>query len=469
MLFLNTQKCYSQQLLINEIMSKNDTTIQDTDGDYSDWIELYNSGIAAIPLNGYYLTDDIQNLNKWPIPNSSIVGGGHKIIFASGKNLGNPELHSNFSISGSGESIYLVDNNNSIIDSTLAIVIPQDLSYARIVDGDPNWIISSTTTPDQSNITSIFSELTESHQSGVFQDSIIFSINANTPGNIHYTLDGSLPSLNSPIYTVPLVLRDKSQDSNYYSMIPSSVVFSAPTAIIPKINTIRYALFNSVNQLTDVTNKTFIFDLSYSLPIASIVTDPNNLFSPDSGFYVPGLNPGNGPWFTAANFYQQNNESPAYFEYFDINSNLVISQDLGIKLHGGITRSYSQKSLKIIARSEYGKGELEYDFFNGKTIDEFDRIILRNGGQDYSRAIIRDAFVNRVAEDLNLVNMHSQPTIVFLNGEYWGIHILREKPDEHHLENLYVIDKDSIDLLQGNADVIEGSNTEYLNRSIDDF
>ena len=460
---LPSQLCYSQQLFINELMAKNTSTIQDIDGDYSDWIEIYNSGTSATPLIGFYLTDDRQNLYKWLIPNTSIVGGGHLLIFASGKDRGNPEFHTNFSISSSGESIYLVNPNGAIKDSTIAIVIPANLSYARITDGDPNWVISSTTTPNSPNITTILPNLSSSHQSGMYQDSIIFSISSNTSGNIHYTLDGSLPSINSPIYINPLLFKNRSQDSNYYSMIPSSVVFSEPTDTIAKINTIRYALFDNGIQLTNVVSKSFMLDLNYSLPIASIVTDPNNLFSADSGFYVPGLNPGSGPWFNSANFYQQNNESPAHFEYFDTNSNLVVSQDVGLKLHGGITRSYSQKSLKIVARSEYGVGELNYDFFNGKTIDEFDRIILRNGGQDYSRAIIRDAFVNRVAENLNLVNMHSQPTILFLNGEYWGIHILREKTDEHHLENLYGIDKDSIDYLQNNADVIEGSNVDYLN------
>tara|TARA_B100000809_G_scaffold15123_1_gene13681 strand:+ start:531 stop:3941 length:3411 start_codon:yes stop_codon:yes gene_type:complete len=460
---LTVQTSFAQQLMINELMAKNSSVIQDSDGDYPDWIEIYNPGVSAATLAGYHLTDDRQNLNKWLIPNTAIIGGGHLLIFASGKDRGSPEFHSNFSISSSGESIYLVNPSGLIEDSTASIIIPEDLSYARITDGDPNWIISSTTTPGAANNTTIVPMLSASHQSGVFQDSITFVINSNAQGDIHYTLDGNLPTINSPILTAPLIIKNRSQDSNYYSMIPSSVVFSPPTATIPKINTIRYALFNNGVKITDVINKTFILDLNYSLPIVSIVTDPNNLFSPDSGFYVPGLNPGTGPWFTAANFYQQNNESPAHFEYFDTNSNLVISQNVGIKLHGGITRSYSQKSLKIIARSEYGKGELEYDFFNGKTIDEFDRIILRNGGQDNSRSIIRDAFVSRVAEDLNLVTMHAQPTIVFLNGEYWGIHILREKPDEHHLENLYGIDKDSIDLLQGNADIIEGSNTEYLN------
>lgn len=460
---LTVQTSFAQQLLINEIMAKNTITIQDNDGDYSDWIEIYNPGVSAIPLLGYHLTDDRQNLNKWLIPNTAIIGGGHLLIFASGKDLGNPEFHTNFSISSSGESIYLVNPNGTIQDSTIAVAIPADLSYARITDGDPNWIISSTTTPNATNITTIVPMLSASHQSGVFQDSLTFFISSNVQGDVHYTLNGDLPTINSTILTTPLIIKDKSQDSNYYSMIQSSVVFSPPTSTISKINTIRYALFNNGVQITDVTTKTFILGLNYSLPIASIVTDPNNLFSADSGFYVPGLNPGSGPWFTSANFYQQNNESPAHFEYFDANSNLVVSQDVGLKLHGGITRSYSQKSLKIVARSVYGEGELNYDFFSGKTIDEFDRIVLRNGGQDYSRSIIRDAFINRVAEDLNMATMHSQPTIVFLNGEYWGIHILREKVDEHHLENLYGINKDSIDLLQGNADVIEGSNTEYLN------
>ena len=454
---------YSQQILINEIMSDNSGTIQDVDGDYSDWIELHNPAVSAVSMQGYHLTDNLQNLSKWLIPNTAIVGGGYLLIFASGKDLGNPQFHTNFSISSSGEAIYLVAPNGTIIDSCSSVVLAADESYARITDGAPVWMVSSTATPGSSNWTTPVPTLTMSHAAGVYQDSLVLSIGANMYGDIHFTTDGSEPTINDPIFPTSLIVKDKSLEQNGISMIPSSVVFTPPNDTITKINTLRYALFENGVQISTIKSSSYIIDLDYSLPIVSIMTDSDNFFSPDSGFYVPGSNPGSPPWYSGANYYQQNEEVAAHIEYIDKNNGLVLSQDVGIKLHGGITRNYSQKSLKINASSDFGPGELEYDFFHGSTIDEFDRMILRNGGQDVVRAIIRDAFINRVAEDLDLETMHAQPTIVFLNGEYWGIHILREKIDEHHIENLYGINKDSVDFLHGNSNIIEGTDTAYQN------
>jgi len=462
-MILTIDVAYSQQLFINEMMSNNVSSIQDNDGDYSDWIELYNPATSAVSMQGYHLTDEIQYLDKWQIPNTAIVGGGYLLIFASGKNLGQPEFHTNFSVSSSGESIYLVDPTGVILDSCPSVSLLTDQSYARISDCASTWIVSSLVTPGSENFVVQVPNFIISQPSGIYEDSVVLNVSCDIPGDIRYTIDGSVPIISDPIFPNNLVLINKSADQNELCMIPSSVVFTPPTDTIFKINTVRYALFDSGIQVSKTQSSSYLIDLNYSLPIVSILTDSENLFSADSGAYVPGPNPGTGPWYSASNFYQENNKVPAYFEYINKDKELVISQNVGIKLHGGLTRTYSQKSIKIIASTDYGLGEMEYDFFGENGIGQFDRIILRNGGQDYGRAIIRDAFVSRVSKNLNLETMNAQPTIVFLNGEYWGIHILREKIDEHHLENLFGIHKDSIDYLQGNGDVIEGTDTAYQN------
>ena len=75
-----------QTILINEFMSKNDTTINDDDGDFSDWIELYNTSDTAVNLLNYNLSDDDDNLNKWTFPEIIILPHGYLLIFASDKN-----------------------------------------------------------------------------------------------------------------------------------------------------------------------------------------------------------------------------------------------------------------------------------------------------------------------------------------------------------------------------------------------
>ena len=493
-------------IIINEVMSSNSTTLLDEDASYTDWIEIYNDGEDSINLEGYFLSDIDTELMKWQFPDTIIAPESYMIIFASGKDRDVGELHTNFKISSSGEELFLMNADGDIIDQVFAFSPEEDISLARTSGG---WELTILATPGSANEVDVYPYLYLSKPAGVYTDEIYVSVNANTPGDIRYTLDGSTPTYTSPILTDSILLTSRALDTNYYSMIPSSVDFSPPSENVFKINTLRAACFDGEDQITPSLSATYFIDnticicyippgdpdasetlqiskdsldsyladgsyigtcengpkdlaTKYSIPIVSLIIDPSYLFHVDTGMYVPGTSPGTGPWFTAANYYTENREVPAHFEYINVAGQMEISHDIGLKLHGGLTRGYSQKSLKLIARSEYGQGEFEYDFFNGKTITEFDRLVMRNGGQDIVRAMFRDAFVHEIVKDCNLEVMHSNPTVLFLNGEYWGIHNMREKLDEHHIENLYGIDRDSIDLLQSNADVIHGENTEYL-------
>ncbi|MCH2230019.1 MAG: CotH kinase family protein [Crocinitomicaceae bacterium] len=464
LLFGSLQAHYTNSqnsVVINEMMGENVTTIMDEDGDYSDWLELYNNTSDTFNLEGFFLSDEITNPFKFELPSQELVGDDHILIFLSGKNvLTLNEVHANFKLS-TGETILLSDSLGNIIDSVFFDINEEDLSLARESDGSNQWIESVICTPGFENVTEVFPRIYFSHDTGFYDDSLSLSISTNVMGYVHYTLDGSEPTIYSPIYTGPITFYDQSSNENVISNIPSSVIFTPPSDLVDKINVIRCAIFDNTTRITPVYSKSYFIDLNYSMSVVSLMTDHNNLFSIDSGYYVPGANPGSPPWYSSSNFFQSNNESPASFSFIDTNGN-VLTQDVGMKLHGGLTRTYSKKSLKIVARSEYGKGEINYPFFGAGKINEFDRIILRNGGQDLTRSMLRDAVIGRFADNLNMISMNSRPIIVFLNGEYWGIHMLRDKIDEHHLENVYGIDKDSIDLLQSNADIIEGDNAEYL-------
>jgi hypothetical protein len=105
----------SAQLRITEFVADNDGSFLDSDGDASDWIELHNPGAVSASTDGLYLTDSASNLTKWLLPDVSIPAGGYLTVFASGKNLRDPllELHTNFSLSGSGEYLALIDSDGS--------------------------------------------------------------------------------------------------------------------------------------------------------------------------------------------------------------------------------------------------------------------------------------------------------------------------------------------------------------------
>lgn len=98
------------RVIITEFMARNNSTLTDEDGDYSDWIEIQNAEDAAVDLGGWHLTDNDQDLTKWRFPRTILAGGDHLIVFASGKDRSvvGSALHTNFRLNSSGEYLGLV-------------------------------------------------------------------------------------------------------------------------------------------------------------------------------------------------------------------------------------------------------------------------------------------------------------------------------------------------------------------------
>ncbi len=121
-------------VLISEFMASNASTLADEDGQFPDWIELYNSGSNAVNLLNWSLTDNATNLKKWQFPGTNIAGGGFLVVFASGKNrtLVGSNLHTNFKLAASGDYLALVEPDGATIASQFAPTFPPqfpDVSY----------------------------------------------------------------------------------------------------------------------------------------------------------------------------------------------------------------------------------------------------------------------------------------------------------------------------------------------------
>ena len=142
-------------LVISEFMASNNTTLADEDGEYPDWIEIYNPGPEAASLNGWALTDNAGNLNKWEFPDGIEMGVGEfLVVFASGKDRTEPglELHTNFELSGVGEYLALVRPDESIA-TEYAPQYPQqsaDISYG-LADGVEEPVFFMSPTPGATN------------------------------------------------------------------------------------------------------------------------------------------------------------------------------------------------------------------------------------------------------------------------------------------------------------------------------
>ena len=136
------------QVVISEFMARNGSTIDDEDGDSSDWIELYNSGSQPVNLFGWRLTDDVNNPLQFALPVVTLSPGEHLIVFASGKNRAFPgqELHANFKLSSAGEYLALRDPTGTVATEFSPSYPPQrvDVSFGTegsttvlVQEGDP--------------------------------------------------------------------------------------------------------------------------------------------------------------------------------------------------------------------------------------------------------------------------------------------------------------------------------------------
>jgi len=127
-------------VVINEICASNATISQDNDGEYDDWIELYNNSDEAISLSGYYLTDDVAELSKWAFPDLTIAANSYLIIWAD-KNVEQGTYHANFKLSASGEELYLINSNAQIADQVWFGTQETDVTYGRSPNGTGDFML----------------------------------------------------------------------------------------------------------------------------------------------------------------------------------------------------------------------------------------------------------------------------------------------------------------------------------------
>lgn len=320
-----------------------------------------------------------------------------------------------------------------------------------------------------------------SHNPGFYTEPFQLELtSALKNAQIYYTTDGSVPDparvVTDAVWaTLPIATRQRTfvyqnpvdvaaltRRANDISLIPTNVdlgveyppAWAPPAGEVEKAAVIRAVVVRAGRVEAQATRSFFIAAQGrrrYTLPVVSLATNRANFFSPDSGIYVPGNS-------EVKNYDLRGSawERAAHMELFDIRGSRPVAQELGVRTHGGGTRGLPQKSLRLYARSEYGTSRLRYRFFPSKPINNFNRILLRNGGNDWWAGLMRNPVVQTLVQHLSLDAQHYQPTIVFINGEYWGLHNFRDRLDADHLETHYGIPRDQVTILDHDRRVVEG-------------
>jgi hypothetical protein len=142
---------FAPVILINELLAANESINTDETGEYEDWVELYYNIPGLISLDGYFLTDNLSEPDKWMFPDVEIEGEGHLLIWTDNDEEDGP-LHTSFKLSASGESVALFDPDLNLIDEISFGQQSDDISYGRAFDGSNDWQFFDPPTPEDSNI-----------------------------------------------------------------------------------------------------------------------------------------------------------------------------------------------------------------------------------------------------------------------------------------------------------------------------
>ena len=468
---------FAQNVVINEVMSSNEGTLLDEDGDFEDWVELYNADLEPVNLLGFSLTDDLGWQQQWVFPSYILQPGEYLVVFCSGKNrTTGPFFHTNFSIKKEGEPLLLYAASGDLLDSVAPLALATNFSFGYTTDGNGYRERFEMATPGLSN-TSV-PTVYFSHQSGAYPSSLNLEIFSSLPAEIRFSTDGSLPTAESSIYVAPLELTPGGAGEPMLSMIATSFSWLPPTVQVEKIYTIRAQAFVAGEAVSKVFTKTYFVadELTSELalyPVISIQVDPIDFFDDETGIYVPGVNfnPSNQEW--TGNFFQRGLawERGVHLEYFE-QGELVWAQDAGVRIHGGKTRNAPQKSLRLYAREQYGAHKFNCPVFETKSKRVFDKLILRAHFGCWNKTMIKDELSAYIARDLDFDSQHAQPVLVYINGEFWGIQTLRDRFDDNYFEEEYDVEAEEVNLIlhgsgtnpnhDENWGVLAGSNAHYL-------
>ena len=403
-------------LLIWELMSR----AQNSKGN---WVEIKNVSDSAVNLSSYCLSKKMGKDEGWALPDKILQPGQIVSVQFVGKKAKKRDgLQAPFKL-GDAETV-LLTKKGKFVDGVCAKTTIYGTSIGR-ANGRKGFFYYSSPSRNADNGTSgrrYIADMPQfDHKPGIYKEKKL-RLRLDTQGRtVHYTLDGSEPTSSSPVYKDSIVITK------------STVIRS-------------FAEGDSVSLRSGIATATYLLDVNHDMAVINIAVNKADLYDYNKGIYADG--PGySQEWPHKGANYWKKWEKKAHVEFFDGKEGF--SQDCGLKIFGGYSRSEAKKSFCLKFRGMYGCAELGYDFFDNGEVLELQDLVLRSGSQDYNRCMIRDEFFTSLmkAQSPTLLTQIYRPVALYINAEYFGLYYIREKIDKNFVSRQLNVPNDSINIV----------------------
>lgn len=501
------QASASSDILINEVMASNSATNRDPQGHYDDWVELYNAGTSTIDTAGRCLTDDPDNPTKWRIPlgrraETALAPGGFLLIWLDG-DTDDSGLHASFRLSAAGDRIVLFDSDGTTLLDGIEFSdqIP-DISFGRDPDQLDQWRYLALPTPGTKNLVTYFGRVTDiavSHERGFYTEPFSATVTTQTAGAaIYYTLNGASPldpQLGTPTgtpYTGPIPIS---------TTTCLRVVAHKPGYLPTDIATHTYLFLDDViEQATNPQTKAQVTPPGYPTSWGSVSgdyqVDPDvvalngtDLFG---GLYantiredlkaVPTISlvMSIDDWFGSKGIYinesQDGTERVASLEYIDPATEEAIQANCAIAMQGGVSGGGTSlnrwKTFKLSMRPRFktqtdngtptgGPSKLDFRFFPDSPVAQCNTIVLdavlnhswlhAGADQQQTATYIQDQFVADLHNVIGGHSPHGAYAHIYINGLYWGMYYIHERPDHAWAAQVFGGDESEYDAIKHDA------------------
>ena len=401
------------ELVISEVMAANGSYYAVNYFDHYDLIEVLNTSDQPLNLSDYYLCDDRYSTNRYYFPELTLEPGEYYVVLCSGDpSLG--QRHAAFGLAP-GDTVYLA-KQGTYID---ALSIPADLQYNESYGRFENLpVYLSNPTPGKANTDGSLTGIappTADIAPGLYGEAVTVTLQGD--GTIYYTTSGARPTTRSMEYTGPVT--------------------------IDGVTTLR-AICVQEGRISPVVNFTYVIDQEHDLPVLVISLPETSIWGPE------GLH----------------TDIDAGYEYEAVMTLFEDRQEkfnipCGLTLHGNDSRFGAKKNYQLRFRAEYGASKLNYRLFDSRDIDEFNSLLLKGGSEDWGTAMLRDELATSIADGTTtLYTQAMKPVVVYLAGEYWGVHHLRERFSSDYVASHMNVSSESVDILYSSFGYAQDGTTE---------